>query len=621
MAHLIKVISLLFIFVSWQSFADKPYIAYGANFSQTVEHYHYYGPEQVKNTPEFSPFNQNGVLWQTIDSHDAKVLILKGENWLSFELANDQSLAQIIYFSVKNSLYLNEAKLFVDFGGQAIRETQLNVNMNNARISRLLFAGKTKATLYLKLVADKDIELSMNLAGDVSYLNESREQEFLNGVAIGGSAFLALGVLFLFFASGSKSILLLCGYFSARALGLAILLGSNFAYFFPDSPDFKGHDMPLVASSIGLFLLWFSSELFSLKKRHAHFHKWIKISCWALLCFMPVSWFLPLHINLALCMLLHHFITILLAYIGFRLAQNKVQLARLFTVIMVLQFVFALFVTVGVTWFNMTLFDDSESIYSISFSLNGMLLIFLVSRLFYVQVKDKEVAQKSALTNALKAKRAQDELLELQQENQEQLESRVQERTLELNIAFQELESLNKELAEKTTIDDLTGLNNRRFFDQKIQAEFRRSRRNLTPLSLIVIDVDHFKLVNDSYGHLVGDECLVWLANHMKSNVRRSSDIACRYGGEEFCFILPETDAEGAAQLAEELRANVEAVPMKYKDLNISMTISCGIATYQQQEHANVENLFVAADKALYEAKNSGRNTVKSYLLENLLEN
>jgi diguanylate cyclase (GGDEF)-like protein len=194
---------------------------------------------------------------------------------------------------------------------------------------------------------------------------------------------------------------------------------------------------------------------------------------------------------------------------------------------------------------------------------------------------------------------------------QDELESKVQERTLELNIALQELEEVNKELQEKNTLDELTGLYNRRHYDQKILAEYRRSRRNLTPLSLVVIDIDHFKSVNDNYGHLAGDECLVVVANCIKQCLRRSADIGCRYGGEEFCLILPETDSDGAFALAEELRESIEACHANYNGVDINLTISCGSSTYLQQKHVQPEHLFLVADQALYLAKNNGRNQVK----------
>ena len=204
-------------------------------------------------------------------------------------------------------------------------------------------------------------------------------------------------------------------------------------------------------------------------------------------------------------------------------------------------------------------------------------------------------------------------LLVQQKEGQDLLEDRVQERTLELHVALQELEEANRELEQKNTLDELTGLFNRRYYDQKILAEYRRSKRNLTPLSLIIMDVDHFKVVNDSYGHLAGDQCLVWLSHHLKESLKRSSDMAFRYGGEEFCIILPDTDEKGAIALSEALIKIIEHQAFTYKSMQISLTISGGIFTYTQQDNVKPEQIFTRADKALYEAKNDGRNQVKVY--------
>jgi len=203
-------------------------------------------------------------------------------------------------------------------------------------------------------------------------------------------------------------------------------------------------------------------------------------------------------------------------------------------------------------------------------------------------------------------------------EENDALESKVQERTLELNIALQELEEANKELQEKNTLDELTGAYNRRFYDQKILAEHRRSRRNLTPLSLVVIDIDHFKQVNDKYGHLAGDECLVAVSACLKQCLRRSTDIIFRYGGEEFCVILPETDNKGALALAEELRENISKCEITFNGTVINLTISLGISTYIQQKNVQPEHLFAAADQALYQAKDNGRNQVKQQDIETI---
>lgn len=229
------------------------------------------------------------------------------------------------------------------------------------------------------------------------------------------------------------------------------------------------------------------------------------------------------------------------------------------------------------------------------------------------QKKDKEL--KKAIIDVRQSKQAFQDIVEEQKASQDLLEERVQERTLELNITLQELESVNEELERKNVLDELTGLHNRRFYDQKIQAEYRRSRRNLTPLSLVIIDIDHFKLVNDNYGHLVGDQCLVWLSEHIRKSLKRTADKAFRYGGEEFCLILPDTSSEGAILLAEQLRRKIAECNFQFEQVGFPVTISCGISTYQQQSDATPEQLFAVADKALYKAKHNGRNQTQHHQL------
>ena len=217
----------------------------------------------------------------------------------------------------------------------------------------------------------------------------------------------------------------------------------------------------------------------------------------------------------------------------------------------------------------------------------------------------------------------QEQIFDLQQSNQPEsseleleLEAKIQERTFELNIALQELEQANQELAELNTRDELSGLYNRRYYNQKITAEFRRCKRNLTPLSLIIVDIDHFKNINDQYGHQVGDLCIETVAKHIQSYMKRISDVGCRYGGEEFCLILPDTELAGAVALAENIRQKIPEI--NYQQQQIAVHVSCGISCYQQEQDASPDMLFAAADKALYKAKQQGRNQVQQLAISEL---
>lgn len=165
-------------------------------------------------------------------------------------------------------------------------------------------------------------------------------------------------------------------------------------------------------------------------------------------------------------------------------------------------------------------------------------------------------------------------------------------------------------------IDGLTGVANRRRFDECLQTEWRSCRRRQTPLALIMIDIDHFKRYNDTYGHQTGDACLQAVAALLRESFGRSHDLVARYGGEEFVCLLPDCDADGALAKAETLRQAVERQQLEHADSPSAavVTISLGVAACrpaaEDQPEATPEALLLAADAALYAAKRDGRNRV-----------
>lgn len=173
-----------------------------------------------------------------------------------------------------------------------------------------------------------------------------------------------------------------------------------------------------------------------------------------------------------------------------------------------------------------------------------------------------------------------------------------------------EVVNYEEQLIEMNRKDALTGIFNRRFFAQKLQEEFIRGRRHNRPLSLIMIDIDHFKQVNDNYGHQVGDEVLKTFSARMQDRIRKT-DMLARYGGEEFACLLPETNGESALLLAKDLCHIVAEETWVCRDVKLQMTISIGIAE-GRPEMADSEALLKKADDALYEAK-AGRNRAILY--------
>jgi diguanylate cyclase (GGDEF)-like protein len=160
----------------------------------------------------------------------------------------------------------------------------------------------------------------------------------------------------------------------------------------------------------------------------------------------------------------------------------------------------------------------------------------------------------------------------------------------------------------------LTGLANRRCFDESLGKELNRSSRDKTSLSLILLDIDYFKEFNDTYGHLVGDECLKQIADVLQKSIERSHDLVARYGGEEFAVILPSTDLQGGLIIAERLRREVQNLNLASSEVSVThhITISLGLVSTSSNGERNItpEILIAQADKALYEAKEQGKNRV-----------
>jgi diguanylate cyclase (GGDEF)-like protein len=197
-----------------------------------------------------------------------------------------------------------------------------------------------------------------------------------------------------------------------------------------------------------------------------------------------------------------------------------------------------------------------------------------------------------------------------------QLENEVDERTEELKNALSKLSEAHTILKELTTIDAVTGIRNRQFFEDVFDQEWRRAIRQAYPVSLMMLDIDHFKQVNDTYGHLAGDESLRAVAGTVDSLFNRPSDVVARYGGEEFIVVLPYVNAENAAAKAEQVRRHIEDLSIKADGHQIGVTVSIGWVSITPTEAMTSRSLIACADKALYEAKSAGRNrTIEGKLI------
>ncbi len=158
----------------------------------------------------------------------------------------------------------------------------------------------------------------------------------------------------------------------------------------------------------------------------------------------------------------------------------------------------------------------------------------------------------------------------------------------------------------------MTGIKNRSYFDATFEQEWRRAIRQQYPLSLMLLDIDHFKNVNDTHGHLIGDECLRAIVLVIRSVLRRPADVLARYGGEEFVILLPYVEIDNALFLAEQIRAKIELSDLKMDSVVLKATVSVGVGSKPPTEGEDRKDFIAAVDAALYRAKGAGRNNVQS---------
>lgn len=224
-------------------------------------------------------------------------------------------------------------------------------------------------------------------------------------------------------------------------------------------------------------------------------------------------------------------------------------------------------------------------------------------------------AKNHALSQALELAQ---EVADLNQEKEQlaysanmELERRVEQKTQQLHGMLQELKISNQQLTYATQTDALTGIGNRRYLDSRFPELIKQCQQHRTALGILVIDADHFKQINDKYGHLVGDQCLKKLATILRRFSRRDLDVLVRYGGEEFVLLLTATDVDGARNVAEAIRNYVENSAFWVDQQKLPVTVSIGLHVGIPPQNADGDSLLQKADKALYAAKRNGRNRVE----------
>lgn len=458
-------------------------------------------------------------------------------------------------------------------------------------------------TVYLRVITGSSMQLPLTLWEPEAFQVYEQSDLLFQGIYYGIAVAMILYHCFVFIALRERAFFYYLGYIAAMPLFLATLGGLSYQYLWPQATWWNNQLMLIFLHAVVIFGSFFTVRFLSIG-RHSHpiIHGTILAVAGAAALIILAALAVPFA-NIILPSILLAFIACsLMLIVGIiRMVEGDIP-ARYYT----LAWCFMLFGGIVLALNKLALVPNNvftQNAVQVGSALGVILLSIAIADRLNKEKQAALEAQQMALREETNARLAQTETLRVQEQANTQLEERVRERT-------EELEAANAKLREFSATDALTGLRNRGYFEEAFRTYCVEAFRYHQPLSLLVMDIDHFKDFNDTYGHLVGDECLKVVSDTIAGVITRAPDLLARYGGEEFVAVLPDTTAEGARCVAERIRRKIADAPFQVSEERVTITMSIGVASRIPAHAEMSQQLFEEADTALYRAKKAGRNQV-----------
>ncbi|MBA53656.1 MAG: diguanylate cyclase [Pseudomonadales bacterium] len=574
--------------------------------------YYYQDSENLLNIADIKNLPENA--WQ----HNNRQAFNHGYNdatwWLRISISNQEAwkldrLLEISYPVLDYlSVYIlgNNQQQTLHLGDK-LPFDQRPINHRNF-VMPLQWEPNETLTVYLSVRSSSSIQVPITLWEEQSFFNHDRTQTLIHGVYYGIMFVMVVYNLFVYLAVGERNYLYYVLFVCSMPLFLASLSGFAFQYLWPDATRWNDQAILVTLSAAVAFGSLFTHNflrLYELKSpiRYAGF-----VCAGGAGIIMIMALLLPYNIVIRT---LIPFAGVVCCY-GFSSGVFRWYSGGLSAKYYTIAWSSLLGggIILAFSKYNLlpkNLFTDYAT--QIGSALEVTLLSFALAERINQERRMRFEAQQDALNTERELRHAREQALEIQKQATESLEHRVQERTIEL-------EQLNKKLEELSDTDQLTGLKNRRFLDRVLEEEYARCSRYQHSMALLLMDIDHFKHFNDTYGHLIGDECLREVAQAIRKGLRWPSDRPTRYGGEEFCVLLPETAVEGALTVAERIRECVASMEFKVKNQSVPVTVSIGLMVTVPTTDNDCADMLAKADEALYQSKANGRNRVTLYCVD-----
>ncbi|WP_181161495.1 diguanylate cyclase [Maribrevibacterium harenarium] len=483
---------------------------------------------------------------------------------------------------------------------------------------RLMLADNHEYTLFLKVTSEEKLIVPVSLVKEKTFIQQAVENHLMFGLFYGILIAMLGYNLSLFIYVRDSSYAYYCLYVSTIILYTLSVTGIGSAYIWHDFDWLNEHGYRFTASLAFFAAALFIRSFLKLPQQGG----WLRLSgdiavlAWAMVLLQvlifPTPWQVYLVDGVGTISCIAGFTVS--AYRWYQGDISGKYMTIAWSMLIFSTFLLMLGLT-GIIAYRTELYYFQF----VGFVIEVLLLSMALAERIGRERKERIAAESQSIyyeQQSLMAKSrelaAQQHALAVERQAKEELEQKVEEQTFELKQAMGALEQANHELEHISRVDGLTGLYNRRYFDKAFKDSFSSCLQQQLSLSVLILDVDFFKQVNDKYGYQAGDECLRQIAQILQQNADNEAHGLCaRYGGEEFCLVVAGMDATAAAKFAEQIRTQVSSLKLCYGTRPFQVTISIGVATTIPTPQANPEKLLQAADNALYLAKSNGRNRVE----------
>ena len=573
----------------------------------------------VDNTRTLAPAQVTAPAsaWQTITRPSPNFGFTNDAYWFRFQINNlrQQDVTRFIELPIP---FIDDVQLYHYTAGQLKTSYALGDEMPFAQrvVRHQNFVMPLKLApganlIYIRLASSGTIEAPFRIWDPTHFYEANDDDKLLQGLVIGILLIMIVYNLFVYFSTRDINYLYYIGFVASYLFFQLSLNGYTFAYVWPNAVRWNSFAISTFMASSELFTCLFANSFLRLShfSRPAHYLTQALIIASALLValtfVLPYSW----TVRVGAAFTIPVCLTALA--VGYWRWWRGAKFARYYCIAWTS-------VLISLSILNAGKFGLIPSnVWTENASQIGIvLLVLLLSFTLTDRINHDRTlrinAQAVALGHERWARAAQEALIKTKEEANRELERRVTARTNDLNLTLDQLQQANGQLQRLSSIDGLTQISNRAFFDSALAREHRRADRAKNSLSVIMIDIDHFKMVNDTYGHMGGDACLRALAALMQPRVQRVGDVLARYGGEEFVLLLIDSRLEDSMTLAEGFRADIEKLLIPFEGRAIRVTASFGVACGMPDRHQSPQALLARADQALYQAKHDGRNCVRS---------